>query len=94
MREASVAPAAVILRPRRDGAAPGVLGYDEARDYRALGRSAVDAAWPRLRAALPWLRAEDRVGFVLLRSPALASRRRVGYILSPWRRISKARCSW
>ena len=52
----SHAGAYLILRPRdTTGPAPGVRDYAKAREWRRLGREAVDAAWPDLCGRLPWL---------------------------------------
>src|SRR5262249_50275432 len=53
-RTALAVPNVVHITPR--GHRVGVVGYTRAASYRALGRAAVDAAWPQLVAAMPWLR--------------------------------------
>ena len=59
--QTSHAGADLILRPRdTTGPAPGVRDYAKAREWRRrewrrLGREAVDAAWPDLCRRLPWL---------------------------------------
>jgi len=45
----------VVLRPDTANMASGLLDYATADGWRALGRDAVDAAWPEIVAALPWL---------------------------------------
>jgi NTE family protein len=52
-RTAHAVPNAIRIAPR--GERVGVVGYARAASYRALGRDAVDAAWPELVARMPWL---------------------------------------
>ena len=52
-RTALAVPNAIRIAPR--GERVGVVGYARAASYRALGRDAVDAAWPDLVSRMPWL---------------------------------------
>jgi NTE family protein len=57
-RTALAVPNAIHIAPR--GERISVVGYARAASYRALGRDAVDAAWPELASRMPWLAAARR----------------------------------